>query len=293
MPFERWGSLSVDDHVDTKALVANVLLYDRLVIPEWTEQEDRDERNYWIGKGWDPDLQAKRLEQLGELAVRRPWNRYRRELFRTRMAQIDAEQHDADLEGKQLTRMLLAQEQAVDKPLGVHGVTVIAAFNSSESSKSEFAISEADNHLSAQGFLLSRRLAIPDLPDEVALSKAIELSRNEKFRRRRSYLFDWQLDAINKKWSPQESVERIVELVDDYNSMVQDAAGTVRWKFAFTIFAGALGFLTGGPLGAGAGAALSLIQFAKFERKPAIDAGAAQPVVMFHDVETQLGVTLD
>lgn len=26
MPFERWGSLSVDDHVDTQALVANVLL---------------------------------------------------------------------------------------------------------------------------------------------------------------------------------------------------------------------------------------------------------------------------
>jgi hypothetical protein len=43
--------LSVDDHVDTKALVANVLLYDRLVAPVWTEEGDRDERAYWDSRG--------------------------------------------------------------------------------------------------------------------------------------------------------------------------------------------------------------------------------------------------
>ena len=59
MKFERWGSLSVDDHLDTRALVANVLLYDRLVVPVMTEQPDRNERAYWISKGWDPDLQLR------------------------------------------------------------------------------------------------------------------------------------------------------------------------------------------------------------------------------------------
>ena len=78
MPFERWGSLSVNDHVDTQALVANVLLYDRLVAPVMTEQVDRDERAYWISRGWDPDLQQRRLETLEDLAIRRPWDAARR-----------------------------------------------------------------------------------------------------------------------------------------------------------------------------------------------------------------------
>ena len=54
MAFERWGSLSVDDHVDTASLVANVLMYDRLVVPAMTPQADRDERAYWVTHGWDP-----------------------------------------------------------------------------------------------------------------------------------------------------------------------------------------------------------------------------------------------
>jgi hypothetical protein len=78
MPFERWGSLSVNDHVDTQALVANVLLYDRLVVPIMTEQVDRDERAYWISRGWDPDLQQRRLETLEDLAIRRPRDTARR-----------------------------------------------------------------------------------------------------------------------------------------------------------------------------------------------------------------------
>ena len=42
MPSERWGSLPVNDHVDTQALVANVLLYRWLVVPVMTEQVDCD-----------------------------------------------------------------------------------------------------------------------------------------------------------------------------------------------------------------------------------------------------------
>jgi hypothetical protein len=88
MSFERWGSLSVDDHLDTQALIANVLLYDRLVVSVMTEQPDRDERAYWISRGWDPDLQLKRRDLLEDLAVRRPWSTARRELFRTRAGGI-------------------------------------------------------------------------------------------------------------------------------------------------------------------------------------------------------------
>src|SRR5438874_143474 len=94
---ERWGSLSVDDHVDTEALLTNVLLYDRLVVPVFTEQQtDRNEREYWDQHGWNPDLQQTRLTQLGDLAVRRPWNDSRRERYKNRMQQLKSEQFDGN-----------------------------------------------------------------------------------------------------------------------------------------------------------------------------------------------------
>ena len=54
MAIERWGSLSVADHTDVHALVANVLLYDRLVMPMFTAADDRDERAYWMEKAGTP-----------------------------------------------------------------------------------------------------------------------------------------------------------------------------------------------------------------------------------------------
>lgn len=294
MLFERWGSLSVDDHVDTVALVANVLLYDRLVVPVMTDQVDRDERAYWNSKGWNPDLQSQRLDELEDLAIRRPWSAARRQLFRTRTQEIAAEQHDAGVvDSKHLTRMILAQEQVVDKPPGVHGVTVVAAYNSTASLKQDFFVSDAPDHISAQAYLLGRRLAVPDLRSpEVSLREAIKLSRDPEFRTKRSDLFDWQDLAVARGWTPEEAVERISDMADRYNAKVKEAVGNVRWKFAFTIFGIGLGFAAGGPVGAAAAATLSLIQFAMLDRKPAIEAGSSQPAAMFHDVEARVGFKL-
>jgi hypothetical protein len=294
MSFERWGSISVDDHVDTQALVANILLYDRLVIPVMTGQPDRDERAYWVSKGWDPELQAKRIEQLEDLAVPRPWSKTRRETFRSRLDELTAEQHDAEaIDQKHITRMILAQEKVLTKPPGVNGVTVVAAYNSTAALNRDFPVTDTADHLGAQAYLLSRRLAVPTLADrEVLLREAIKLSKDTDFGAKRNDLFDWQELAIARRWSPEETIERVSEMTDRYNAKVKEATGTVRWKFAFTLFGIGLGFATGGPIGAGAAAALSLVQFAKLDRKPSIEAGSSQPAAMFHDVETHLGIKL-
>jgi hypothetical protein len=291
--FERWGSLSVDDHVDTEALATNVLLYDRLVIPVMTAQPDRDERAYWISKGWDPELQAERLGQLGELAVPRPWNKARRDAYRTRVQELKAEQHDAtQIDHKHITRMILAQEKVIDRPPGVDGAVVVAAYNSLAALNQDFPVAEVKNHVAAQAYLLSRRMAVPNLPTDVLISESVKLSGDKEFRQRRSDLFDWQELAAVKKWSPDETVERISDMTDRYNAKVQEAFGTVRWRFAFTLFGIGLGFATAGPVGAGAAAALSLIQFIKLDRKPTIAAGSSQPAAMFHDIKTRLGIKL-
>jgi hypothetical protein len=290
MPFERWGSLSVDDHTNTNGLIANVLLFDRLIVPVMTPQADRDERAYWVAHGWDPGLQAKRLELLEDLAVRRPWDEQRRSVFRTRMDQLNAEQFDA---GSDMTRRILAEETPIEKGPDVDGVTVLPAYSSLKGLEDDFPLENATDQLAAQAFLLSRRLAVPERSTGEILKKAVELSRDSNFRAERADLFDWQDLAVARKWSPDEAVARISDMSDRYNEMVKASFGDVRWKFAFTIFGIGIGFAAGGPIGASAAAAtLSLIQFAKFDRRPPIQAGSTQPAAMFHDVEQRLGIKL-
>ena len=289
---ERWGSLSVSDHVDTNAVIANVLLYDRLIVPVMTAQPDRDEFEYWNGRGWQPDLQRKRLDQLGHLAVKRPWDRHRRAAFQTRYAQLAAERADADAMALQLTRRILANEP-VERPAGVQGVEVVAAYSSLSALPSDFDVQEATDHAGAQALLLTRQLRVPAEKDpEDSLRVAIELSRDPDFRGRRSDLFDWQNTARIRQLQPKDAVDYLVELVGHYNKKVEEASAKVGTRFAFTIAGGLLGFATGGPIGAAAGATLSLLQFVTLDREPAIEQGSLAPVAMFHDIEVKLGYRL-
>ena len=294
MPFERWGSLSVSDHIDATMMVTNVLLYDRLIVPVMTDQPDRNEAEYWESKGWKPELQKGRLKQLGDLAIQRPWNEQRRQLFKNRLEELAREREDARIiDTMGLTRRILAQEQVVERPPGVLGVDVVAAYNSEASLQRDFRLAPARDSLSAQAFLLTRRLAVPKTGNsEHLLVEAVKLSRSADFRAKRSELFDWQEAAITKGRSPEAIVEHIAELTNAYNERVKAAFGDVYWRFAFMICGIGLGFATGGPIGATAAAALSLVQFTVLDRKPAIEAGSTQPVAMFHDMESRLGVKL-
>lgn len=77
-----------------------------------------------------------------------------------------------------------------------------------------------------------------------------------------------------------------------FNARVEAAVKTVRWKLAFTVCGIGVGIATGGPVGAAAMAALSLVQFAKLDRKPVIDTGNTEPAAMFHDIDTRLGLLM-
>jgi len=293
---ERWGSLSVADHVSTRDLMVNVLLYDRLIVPVMAHQEDRNERAYWLKKKWDPDLQRRRVEQLRGLAIPRPWDRSRRDVFKSRMSELEAERFDTrqvDELAKATTRMILAMEPVTEKNPGVERVEVVAAYNSAAAVEKDFLIKQPAGPLAAQALLVTRRLAVPKFADEeAALRCAIDLSIDQDFRAKRSELFDWQETAIANRWSPKEAVERLSEMNDAYNEKVKAAAGAVRWKLAFMICGIGLGFATGGVAGAAAGAALSTVQFLKLDRKPAIDPGNTSPAAMFHAIKTKLGIQL-
>jgi hypothetical protein len=87
MKLQQWGTFSVKDHVKARAFVAEVLLFDRLVIPRpATEKEmkaeglgppSEDEVERWRNRNWFPERQRELLDILGEydLAIELPWGR--------------------------------------------------------------------------------------------------------------------------------------------------------------------------------------------------------------------------
>src|SRR5215472_5359610 len=69
MSRELWGTFSVRDHLAEHAFVADVLLYDRLLIP--AKPADKDPKEW--PKEWDHERLKRALDILGELAIPIPW----------------------------------------------------------------------------------------------------------------------------------------------------------------------------------------------------------------------------
>ena len=71
MPLQVWGTFSVSDHLAQRPFVADVLLYDRLVVPVPGDDVDR-----WHRNKWEPDKQASLLSVLagGDLVRQVVWD---------------------------------------------------------------------------------------------------------------------------------------------------------------------------------------------------------------------------
>jgi hypothetical protein len=298
MAFERWGALSVKDHTDPSILVPNVLLYDRLILPFPSTDE---EEKRWAKKGWHPELLRKRLKTLGPLAIKKPWDEKRMQVFKKRVAEIKAFREDASDAVKevqqalayQLTRRILAQEPVKNLPKDVTRADVVAAYESEQDLHADFKLEYKKDDVALLGLLFAQKLAMPEnLEGDVALARAVKLSKDPRFRENRQALYDWQWKVLNQHKTPEEAVEAMSKLVEKYNERIEKAMGKVYLKYAFTVCAVVLG-LAGAALGsplASASAILTLVRFATLDGKPVIEAGEAAPAAMFHDVENRVGV---
>jgi hypothetical protein len=77
----RWGTFSVRAHTDLRKLMTDMLLYDVLVFPS---PSDASEVDRWDANGWNVQLLAERVVQLGDRAVVRPWDDNLRGLWQHR-----------------------------------------------------------------------------------------------------------------------------------------------------------------------------------------------------------------
>jgi hypothetical protein len=293
MTRERWGTFSVIDHKNAAALVPDVLLYDRLVLPVPTTDEDRTR---WNARGWSPDVLDERLRQLGPLAVKANWGYDdRRQAItaweeRLKSVRFDAEQIIQEIKDKapyQMTRMVLA-DMPWELPPGVTKIVPVAAFQSEEEFRACCFLSAPTADRTNLGFLLGRKLAVPSAKDpEKALAKAIELvQKDDRFRENRRKLYQWQEDIVRENIPLKDAVKEMDQMVEAYNRSVERATRQVYYKFAFTVASLALG-LAAAPLSvpfATATVLLSVVQFATLDRKPVLEPGENAPAAMFHDV---------
>jgi hypothetical protein len=83
-----WATFSVVDHLRSRPFIADVLLYDRLIVPV---PDGPGEADRWREHNRDPDLQNRLLDIVGDLGVRIPWSLARHDLWAQRYQQINSE----------------------------------------------------------------------------------------------------------------------------------------------------------------------------------------------------------
>jgi hypothetical protein len=268
---ERWGAFSVIDHKDAAALAADVLLYDRLLLPV---PPDENERRRWRVNEWEPDLQEERLKILGDLARPMAWNDSRQQTFSKEMDRLRAE--GKKVNGYLLTGIMLAKE--------IQSVNVVAAYHSGEAFQGDFPV-EADAGKQAWlGYLLGSRFAVPSGTPEEALTKAVQVARIPEFQEHRLGMYKWQEEMIDKNVPLEDAVNDMAAKLSKYNACVEAAVKEVYYKFGFTLLGLGIGLGSLDALSA-AGALVTMVGFAKLDTKITISPGLNTPAAMFHDFE--------
>jgi hypothetical protein len=291
-----WGTFSVKDHCDPNAFVAEVMLYDRLVIPI---PPDENERTRWREEGWQPDHLDKLLEILGDRAYVVNWDDERQEKWKTRYeAGTDVAQATGDW-AFAATRTQLT-EGLPRNVTGIQAVTNYTAIGELEKDLDLKPAAEGEVPLyGGTGIaILGHELLVPDDPrwtHEDLLKEAVELSSERASRRKRAAFWRWQREFLDDKGLTDQSA--ILDAVEEMQDLLEEEKFIARRKwvrtgtqFAFLVGSVALGML-GGPLSAvGVGGAfVSVGQFVADKLLKEPNYGTDKPVALLRDVRKHFG----
>ncbi|SAL52347.1 hypothetical protein AWB70_04333 [Caballeronia cordobensis] len=282
------------------AFVADVLLYDRLVVPYPPTAEERarwSERE----RQWRPDLLDAKLDLLPEqMVIRVPWNEFAQERYKLR---IDAAkdvsfdgQHivteQASVDAYHMTRMILAQDCRPQLPEGVTKVWAFGAYPSLMAYQKDHAEATNAEGQEILAMVLRHRFLVPESEgksDDELLAQAVALAKRGDFKEKRARFHRWQEDVIEQEITSADAVAEMEELVRQLEAITRKARIDTCLKFAFMAIPAAIGLATAGagtPLvAAGAAGLVSVASFIYFDRKPRIDAGDCDAAAMIHDVQ--------
>jgi hypothetical protein len=307
----RWGAFSVRAHTDLSQLITDILLYDVVVFPC---PEDDDDFARWADNGWDPELLALRITQLGDHAAAVPWDRTLREVWSDRYNQLSLTERENpstayDLTASQIAGLswltLMGSEDdrlgdVAANPPQIHPafagrdarrrapheeLEVVAAFHRPwESLWLTGASGSADvtgTVLSpTQGVRVRLALAVPeDDTNEDAFHRALDLIGTEDFQHARRRLWSWERDLPDNP-GPDELHLHLQALVVDHNKAVERQVKRSLLKTVFLLVpatAGiALDIITSGLVGTVIGAGSTVAIDAVKSRFPALTGDAVR-----------------
>ncbi len=291
-----WGTFSVKDHCDPNSFIAEVLLYDRLVIPV---PPDDIERKRWLKNGWKPDRLERLLTILGDRAYPVEWDGERQKKWKTRYeAGFDMAQETGDW-AFQATRNELTE----CLPRNVTGIQAVTNYTSVQELEKNLNLKpipkeEMPLYGGAAIAVLGHELLVPDDPrwtHEDLLNEAVELSSERTSRRKRAAFWRWQREFLDDKGitdqaAIMEAIEEMQDLLEEEKALVRRKWTRTGTQFAFLVGSVTLGLL-GGPLtavGVG-GAFVSVGQFAtdKLLAEPGND--TRKPVSLLRDIRKHFG----
>ena len=261
MPRRLWGCYSVADHLGHHAFVADLLLYDRLVVPV----PSADDLARWEER-WDPERQARLLEILGNFAEPIEWNGILRRRFSEGSARRFAEDVDAinsfaatpEHEREDhyaLSRMILARQlaKAVLKEKG--DVRAVAVYAQPDRFAREWELTGKPPFLRRATRLrpgalrevvgvvpkdqqnlakvVISRLVVPDegKTDEEVLKRTVDLMSHAEVPRRRA-AFHALLASLNADLRHDTIVAEIEDLLKAFNESIRRHSMAWRMRIA-------------------------------------------------------------
>jgi hypothetical protein len=296
MARQVWGTFSVKDHCAPNAFVAEVMLYDRLVIPR---PSDENERTRWGDEKWNPDLLKKLLSILGDRAYVVDWNATRQEKWRSR---FDGGSEIAKATGD-WAFAATRTELTIGLPRSVTGIQAVTSYTSMEELEKDLRLrpsakGEAPLHGGTAVAILAHEFLVPnDLnrTHEDLLKEAVELSSETASHRKRAAFWRWQREFLDDKGITDQTaisnaVEEMHDLLEEEKAVVLRKNIRTGTQFAFLVGSVTLGFL-GGPLTAVAigGAFVSVGPFVADKLVEVEGPNVDKPVSLLRDIRKHFG----
>jgi hypothetical protein len=295
---QTWGTFSVKDHCQPNAFVAEVMLYDRLVIPV-PPRNDEQEIKRWHDNGWDPERLEKLLNILGDRAYTLEWDEHKRQLWKTRYdAGTDVAQQTGDW-AFAATRTELTQ----NLPRNVTGIQAISNYSSVQELEEDLGLKAASpEQLPIYGgaaiAVLGHQFLVPNDPKisyEDLLKQAVELSSERAYQRKRASFWRWQREFLDSKGITDlsaitEAVKEMHELLEEEKTLLLNKKILTGTQYAFLVGSVTLG-LFGGPLTAVAvgGAFVSISQFISEKIFDKSQNDFDKPVALLRDIRKHFG----
>jgi hypothetical protein len=270
---QRWAAFSVRAHRNLRALAADLLLYDRIILPV---PEDEPEYHRWVRNRWDPDAIALRVVQSGGLIIPVPWTQELRAEWQNHMDQMRQLGREVayGMTGHvyaaypaawtEIAAGLQPDELPERKP------AVLAGFQSAREARAELELRSAgDASLGGPAAVpvaqASRTAAQPGTrpadrvvalhvrrivhepkygDPEQAFLGAVALVENKRFQTARRKLFNLEDDLYVDGWEPDEVEAKIAGLEEEYRDAVRAHTRQTRRRRVATLLPSAVGWGT-------------------------------------------------